>query len=864
MASKQSNDSRIRFPIEQKEQAAQREHSTLLARDIYDSLAKLLEESLDNLPKNDDLDQHRSHSAILIDGKRGTGKSSVLVNLSLYLDDHKNDRLANEIHVLKPVDPTLLEDSDDLFLNVIVAAIIRDKAVAAALSKATPKSEEFHHQLQLLGSTLEALQSQRNKYGLDKLRAFMGSHDLNQQVHDLFKKALDLIDKKLLVLPIDDVDTSLNRAFDNLEVVRRYLTSPYVQPIISGDLGLYHEVTWRNFYSKLTKDSKSGDRETRKTANDLATDYQRKIMPLHLRMEMPTASSYLENPRIFLAKHEDVYFPLPVFSRWLDALLNDRLNNLPGRRLNYEVETVRELAQLVFAFRKEIPALSKALDSAGVSLNSDWCLHRLIFMPTGVLSALEDFPREYQHAQSLRGRSQRETARDHAYNKFFTEADSKTNNKPDNWNERIIESKKILLNYMHHKHAHAATCLALEADLHFIEIGKNPNRHLSELFSTRLFEPLKLSKESIATFPGKSTSPLPDDWKGRAPEEWLKLISEEPVPYALPEIGRASGSFEQSDKASQFIIHLMQYRSYFSESRQTETIFSGRIFELVISSLVRDISPKDILILLNRVPFHSLPGTLGNHENYVEGTFDEFDQESSYGLSGFSEKINAWRRDYHIDQQFLSSWLTFNVMNNYFAKTLTFNPPLRANQNHGNPNIASILLTARSAFRTLWNAFARVEKGEIFGMPLVLTSFNVGANDNFEQNLAYKQNIQPLLRAADKRSFGQETRSYTFALAHHPLFDLIELLIKGHQINPENNEDQDIDGSPNPRLIATTIKKHFNISGKIEDTLKNAHPSSTDIEEIENKCIQLGFSIYTIRSNQYFDALAKKAGTSES
>jgi len=327
-----SSETLIRLPIDQKEQASQSDVSTLLAQEIYQDLAKLLEDSLKNQPTDPDadVDLYRSHSAILIDGQRGAGKSSVLVNLKLFLENEHKD-VAEKVHILKPVDPTLLEDTDDLFLNVIVAAIIRDKDVARALSNADHKAEAFHHELQVLGNTLENLQSQRNKYGLDKLRAFMGNHDLMRQVHVLFKKALELVGKKLLVLPIDDVDTSMNRAFENLEVVRRYLTSPYAQPIITGDLSLYHEVTWRDFYGKITKGSNALEKQAIRRSQDLAREYQRKVMPLQLRREMPATSSYLKREDIVLCDGKNNYFSLLTFWRWIDALLNERVNSPPNQ-----------------------------------------------------------------------------------------------------------------------------------------------------------------------------------------------------------------------------------------------------------------------------------------------------------------------------------------------------------------------------------------------------------------------------------------------------------------------------------------------------------------------------------------------------
>lgn len=82
----------------------------------------------------------------------------------------------------------------------------------------------------------------------------MGSQGLAYAVHCFFLAALDLLGKRLLAMPIDDVDTTLHKAFDYLEVVRRYLSSVVVVPIVCGDLKLYREVTQRDAFRRLTKE----------------------------------------------------------------------------------------------------------------------------------------------------------------------------------------------------------------------------------------------------------------------------------------------------------------------------------------------------------------------------------------------------------------------------------------------------------------------------------------------------------------------------------------------------------------------------------------------------------------------------------
>ena len=78
----------------------------LLATDIYERLYELIRSALDVAKKamgaiNQDFDAQRQHNTTLIDGARGTGKSTVLVNLPLYLEDRskKTGHPQNLIHL---------------------------------------------------------------------------------------------------------------------------------------------------------------------------------------------------------------------------------------------------------------------------------------------------------------------------------------------------------------------------------------------------------------------------------------------------------------------------------------------------------------------------------------------------------------------------------------------------------------------------------------------------------------------------------------------------------------------------------------------------------------------------------------------
>jgi hypothetical protein len=181
----------IYFPLDQGERAAHLNVNELLPRDLYENLASLIKDSLpkagQDLSTENAFFETRGHTAIFIDGGRGTGKTTVAVNLRDYLatpeSRSRHGELANDVHVLKPIDPTQLEDSEDMFLNVIVAAVLSDEDIKKALDRAPEKRQRLHEKLQRLGEALEGRESRSDGMGLDRLRSFMGSQGLAYAVH---------------------------------------------------------------------------------------------------------------------------------------------------------------------------------------------------------------------------------------------------------------------------------------------------------------------------------------------------------------------------------------------------------------------------------------------------------------------------------------------------------------------------------------------------------------------------------------------------------------------------------------------------------------------------------------------------------
>ncbi|ELX09621.1 hypothetical protein Jab_2c16990 [Janthinobacterium sp. HH01] len=779
-----TTDNIIYFPINQADKAFHTSAATLLAEAVFESLSKFIAERVDNIRKSGTVsNDNRQHRAVLIDGPRGSGKSSVLVNLKRYLQD-KQPQLLNEIHILDPIDPTLLEDNDDLFLNVVVAAVLSNDDVKKAMNSESASRKQVHKQLQLLGHALQSMQSQRDKekQGLDKIRAFMGNQQLVEEVHRFFDQVLQLLGKKILILPIDDVDTSLNRAFENLEVVRRYLTSPIVLPIISGDAGLYQEVTWRAFLHRLTKESDFDTPGAHRRAEVLADDYQRKVLPLQYRLRMPSVQTYMRSKKVLLGDVGSGRVPLEMFHVWLETLLNDQTNGFENSFLPVPVRTVRSLAQLVTRVSELVPKLEQALD-----MNIDArSLRQAILMPNVDPESINKFRQLYQGLHLTSPEQERRSSREMAYIEFNAHMKNRTNRKGGGDEIRnlaaALTDKKLVERLCEHfsfDPEAGKAFLVLKAKLAWLAPGKS-------VFDTPLFQPLLQADDSFDHFNKEHDL---SDWKGKLKDKTLEAWVEQlPVktilPYPLPERGmmisapsmRAAQAYTAKAQ-HRLLFEFVMHRNFYNSSKTAAVVCIGRIFEIVIVSLLRDVTAADLRRILNEAPFFSVNSlastkTLQGGEGEPDNGQDEFsrdDESVEMVIVELTEAINAWRNLHALSALRVSPWLVYSVMNKTFNQALYFNPAVPATFKV-DETFESIAWVAKMAFHSIWAAFGSFEKGDLYGLPEVIATVNVGRGRDFQRSDLYRQNITPFVGLSSGASeFGAAVGSITYLLDNHPL-----------------------------------------------------------------------------------------------
>jgi hypothetical protein len=249
------------------------ENEFFIQQDAKESVQKLINGFIEPKPDsraNQDcksqstcIDASRVHHTILVDGKRGMGKTSFILSVlrSLEQDDTwRQKKICN----LCIIDPTMIETKEHIFLNIV--ARIKDD-VDKYRRKSNSVSDEcykaWEHALKKLAgglSVLDGVGSNQLKddlwdspelileKGLDNSKH---GWKLEHHFHDFLRVSLNLLEKDVFLLVLDDIDTSLKEGKDILETLRKYLTSKQLIIIMLGDIDLYATIVRQLQWEKM-------------------------------------------------------------------------------------------------------------------------------------------------------------------------------------------------------------------------------------------------------------------------------------------------------------------------------------------------------------------------------------------------------------------------------------------------------------------------------------------------------------------------------------------------------------------------------------------------------------------------------------
>ncbi len=317
------------------------------------------------------------HNIIAFSGKRGTGKTSAMISFSEFLKKRgetsaesrklwENEKQLKDMQtlVLSPIDPTMLENDQDI-LSVVLSRL---------LYKAEERWNQnpgFHRKNQNLerdkNDLLKKATACMNGINAVKKNAEIKSLSDLQRVGDsaiLKKNLFDFVDLvnvfclgtgsgrpefNYLVVPIDDTDCQIEKAFEVMEDIRRYLTLPNVIILMATDGDMLRTVFTQRYAEKFRTGIEKrfiGPTEM----EHYAEKYLTKLIPGTHRAYLPVFENVLQgnSVRLELGYYENENRDVDLISRSTRLSRDQKRDNNDYRDLDYDFQA----KILTFIYRK--------------------------------------------------------------------------------------------------------------------------------------------------------------------------------------------------------------------------------------------------------------------------------------------------------------------------------------------------------------------------------------------------------------------------------------------------------------------------------------------------------------------------------
>jgi len=263
------NNKQIIIKIEEGVQTKAFGKENIIHKDAFERVEALINQNLEKAKSYDPTKNfERVHNTITINGERGAGKTSFMLSIKNEYEKSK------DIKVLDILDPTLISTKQHVFILLIsmiekkVNEKFNDKCRENKYGDEYKKWKESLEDLAKGLNQLDGVGS--NPYAQDLwddsalvlakgLSMAKAGLYLERKFHKFVYESLKILSdnkdnqKKAFLLFIDDIDTDFSKGWDVLEVLRKYITTPQIIPIMAGNFELYDALV-RNEKSKLFKD----------------------------------------------------------------------------------------------------------------------------------------------------------------------------------------------------------------------------------------------------------------------------------------------------------------------------------------------------------------------------------------------------------------------------------------------------------------------------------------------------------------------------------------------------------------------------------------------------------------------------------
>lgn len=222
----------------------------------FEYVINLIDNQISKIKSSDQtINGYVDSGAIAVFGERGTGKTSFAKSLLHHYE--KND----DVVTLRLIDPTRIEEKGHIFL--LLVSIINDLIETHLKNNEyDPNSRDYAYRkewnlmLQKLAKGLPSLENIGGNYSSDSwqserfimeegLKNVSAALNLENNFHALIKKALEILNGKVFLVMFDDIDVDSSKGWIVLETIRKYLTTPQIITVITGDISLYSYIVRR-------------------------------------------------------------------------------------------------------------------------------------------------------------------------------------------------------------------------------------------------------------------------------------------------------------------------------------------------------------------------------------------------------------------------------------------------------------------------------------------------------------------------------------------------------------------------------------------------------------------------------------------
>lgn len=328
----------------------------------------------------------RIHNTITVLGTRGSGKTSFLLSLL-----NQFSTANSEAAVMDIIDPTLIEDKGHIFLALI--SIIKEMVEKRLdLSDFDPTKPDYQEKtawrkliekmanglpsLDGVGTGLGSNSWQDPEYIMQKgIAGISSARKLEENFNRIVEKALTLLGKKVLIIAFDDIDIDFKKGWPVLETIRKYLTSPKIVTVLSGDMILYSLAIKKQQWENFGKDFLSSQEhkpmklvEYDRLITEMESQYLLKVMKPERRVHLTTLYEKL-NTR----GNEIKINVKPEHEKELELIdFYDKILSVYGIRNSYQAEIYRSFLlasplRMQIRFLTEFDPLKDSLREANIT-----------------------------------------------------------------------------------------------------------------------------------------------------------------------------------------------------------------------------------------------------------------------------------------------------------------------------------------------------------------------------------------------------------------------------------------------------------------------------------------------------------------